>query len=166
MTIEYSNNPSWLMIQALPSLSKAKDDNAVSLMSAIYSNSIARHIMKQSSVIAQVVKLWKQEAASAESVRAAKGGKGGKADEAGTSLQSVLEKNQELRELVLNETPWVMDADRESEQKKLLIEYLDESLCQNRLTDEVAKLRKLQRRQLLRLVERHGRQQIHDYRGG
>ena len=141
VTIEYSNNPSWLMIQALPSLSKAKDDNAVSLMSAIYSNSIARHIMKQSPVIAQVVKLWKQEAASAESARAAKGGK---ADEAGTSLQSVLEKNQELRELVLNETPWVMDADRESEQKKLLIEYLDESLCQNRLTDEVAKLRKLQ----------------------
>ena len=45
---------------------------------------------------------------------------------------------------MLNETPWVMDADRESEQKKLLIEYLDESLCQNRLTDEVAKLRKLQ----------------------
>lgn len=114
VTIEYSNNPSWLMIQALPSLSKAKDDNAVSLMSAIYSNSIARHIMKQSPVIAQVVKLWKQEAASAESARAAKGGK---ADEAGTSLQSVLEKNQELRELVLNETPWVMDADRESEQK-------------------------------------------------
>ena len=141
VTIEYSNNPSWLMIQALPSLSKAKDDNAVSLMSAIYSNSIARHIMKQSPVIAQVVKLWKQEAASAESARAAKGGK---ADEAGTSLQSVLEKNQELRELVLNETPWVMDANRESEQKKLLIEYLDESLCQNRLTDEVAKLRKLQ----------------------
>ena len=141
VTIEYSNNPSWLMIQALPSLSKAKDDNAVSLMSAIYSNSIARHIMKQSPVIAQVVKLWKREAASAESARAAKGGK---ADEAGTSLQSVLEKNQELREFVLNETPWVMDADRESEQKKLLIEYLDESLCQNRLTDEVAKLRKLQ----------------------
>ena len=48
--------------------------------------------MKQSPVIAQVVKLWKQEAASAESARAAKGGK---ADEAGTSLQSVLEKNQE-----------------------------------------------------------------------
>ena len=141
VTIEYSNNPSWLMIQALPSLSKAKDDNAVSLMSAIYSNSIARHIMKQSPVIAQVVKLWKQEAASAESARAAKGGK---ADEAGTSLQSVLEKNQELRELVLNETPWVMDADRENEQKRLLTEYLDESLCQNRLTDEVAKLRKLQ----------------------
>ena len=141
VTIEYSNHPSWLMIQALPSLSKAKDDNAVSLMSAIYSNSIARHIMKQSPVIAQVVKLWKQEAVSAESARAAKGGK---ADEAGTSLQSVLEKNQELRELVLNETPWVMDADRESEQKRLLIEYLDESLCQNRLTDEVAKLRKLQ----------------------
>ncbi len=46
MTVEYTNNPSWLMIQALPSLDSSVDDNAISLMSAIYSNSITRHYCK------------------------------------------------------------------------------------------------------------------------
>ena len=61
VTVEYTNNPSWLMIQALPTVSDPDDDNAISLMAAIYSNSIARHIMKSSPLIKQVVELWKNE---------------------------------------------------------------------------------------------------------
>ncbi len=61
VTVEYTNNPSWLMIQALPAVCDPDDDNAISLMAAIYSNSIARHIMKSSPLIKQVVGLWKTE---------------------------------------------------------------------------------------------------------
>lgn len=137
VTIEYTNNPSWLMIQALPSLSNpVNDDNAISLMAAIYSNSIARYLMKSSPVIKQVVELWKQETAS--------GNASGKTDKSGASLMSSLEKNQELKNIVLNETPWMMAADKESEQKAKLINYFDESQISFRLASQVAKLQALQ----------------------
>ena len=131
VTIEYTNNPSWLMIQALPSVSNPSDDNAISLMAAIYSNSIARHIMQSSPVIKQVVELWKQEPASSNA-------------KSGTSLMSNLDKNQELKNIILNETPWVMEADKESEQKAQLVNYFDESQNANRLSSQIAKLKMLQ----------------------
>lgn len=130
VTIEYANNPSWLMIQALPTVSNPTDDNALSLMAAVYSNSIARHIMQQSPVIKQVVQLWKQELAD------------GKTE---TTLMSALEKNQELKQFVLSETPWVMAAEKEADQKSQLVNYFDESLCNQRLATFLAKLNLLQR---------------------
>ena len=46
VTIEYTNNPSWLMIKALPAISNPDEENAISLMSAIYANTITTHIQK------------------------------------------------------------------------------------------------------------------------
>ena len=43
LTIEYTNNPAWLMVQALPSVANANDDNAISLAAAYYANSIIEH---------------------------------------------------------------------------------------------------------------------------
>lgn len=133
VTIEYTNNPSWLMIQALPSVcNPTNDDNAISLMSAIYSNSIARYIMVQSPAIKRVVELWKNEM------------KNGTLGNSENSLMSNLEKDQELKNIVLSETPWVMDADKESEQKRQLANYFDESLNAQRLATQLSKLKNLQ----------------------
>ena len=46
VTIEYTNNPSWLMVKALPVISNPDEENAISLMSAIYANTITTHIQK------------------------------------------------------------------------------------------------------------------------
>ena len=46
VTIEYTNNPSWLMVKALPAISNPDEENAISLMSAIYANTITTHILK------------------------------------------------------------------------------------------------------------------------
>ena len=46
VTIEYTNNPSWLMIKALPAISNPDEEDAISLMSAIYANTITSHIQK------------------------------------------------------------------------------------------------------------------------
>ena len=46
VTIEYTNNPSWLMVKALPAISNPEEENAISLMSAIYANTITTHIQK------------------------------------------------------------------------------------------------------------------------
>ena len=46
VTVEYTNNPSWLMVKALPAISNPDEENAISLMSAIYANTITAHIQK------------------------------------------------------------------------------------------------------------------------
>lgn len=130
LTVEYTNTPSWLMIQALPSIASPDGDNAVSLAAAYYANSIGRHIMKSTPVIKQTMELWKKENAR---------------QDGGASLQSALQNNQELKHIVLSETPWMMDAMSESEQKQQLMGYFDESQIDYRLADNISRLSRLQR---------------------
>lgn len=53
VTIEYTNNPSWLMVKALPAISNPDEEDAISLMSAIYANTLSRHIQKTLNVNAK-----------------------------------------------------------------------------------------------------------------
>ena len=126
LTVEYTNNPNWLMIQALPYISKTNDDNAISLVSAYYANYLGNHIMSTSPVIKQTIEQWKKESSKE------------------TSMMSALEKNQELKSLALNETPWVMEAKNESEQKQQLVRFFDANQLQNNLTSIFKKLKDLQ----------------------
>ena len=126
LTVEYTNNPTWLMVQALPSVATPNSNNAISLASAYYSNAIADNILHQSPEIKKVIEQWQQESGSE------------------TSLMSNLQKNEELKAVVLNETPWVMDATREADQKRQLINYFDEVALNYRLNDQLSKLKQLQ----------------------
>ena len=126
-TFEYTNNPAWLMIQALPTVGKPIDENAVSQAASYYANSIGKYLIDLQPKAKTAFELWKKESGSE------------------TSLMSALEKNQELKDIVLNETPWVLDADRETEQKERLIDFFDENTMNNRLSSALAKLQQLQR---------------------
>ena len=130
LTFEYTNQPAWLMIQALPTVGSPSDDNAISQAASFYANSLGRYILQQNPQAKTAFELWSQES-----------GVGSQE----TSLTSALAKNQDLKDLLLNETPWVLDADNETEQKQRLADFFDENLMQNRLSDAVAKLNKLQR---------------------
>ncbi len=125
LTVEYTNNPSWLMVQALPYIGNAKDDNAISLATAYYANSIGSYIIQQSPRIKEVFDLWKNE-------------------ESQESLMSSLEKNQELKSVVLEETPWLADAVGESDQKQRIANFFDETTLTDNLNNTLSKLRKLQ----------------------
>ena len=61
VTVEYTNNPSWLMVKALPSISNPDEENAISLMSAIYANTITTHIQKHLSLEKQPEQNLSQE---------------------------------------------------------------------------------------------------------
>ena len=126
LTVEYTNNPAWLMIQALPYVSNPNDKNAISLVSAYYANSIAESIMNASPKIKRVIELWGKETGNE------------------TSLMSNLQKDQELKELILNETPWVLDAENEAEQKQALIRFFDENNIRQTLSSTMEKLKGLQ----------------------
>ena len=128
LTLEYTNNPVWLMVQALPSVGSPDEDNAISLAASYYANGIGKHIVDQNPQIKSVFAQWQQEEGNSQF----------------TIHNSQLEKNQKLKELVLSETPWVMDADNETEQKQRLADFFDENLMNNRLDQCVEKLKKLQ----------------------
>ena len=130
LTFEYTNQPAWLMIQALPTVGTPSDDNAISQAASFYANSLGRYILQQNPQAKTAFELWSQES-----------GVGSQE----TSLTSALAKNQDLKDLLLNETPWVLDADNETEQKQRLADFFDENLMQNRLSNAVSKLLKLQR---------------------
>lgn len=61
VTVEYTNNPSWLMVKALPSISNPDEEDAISLMSAIYANTITTHIQKHLSLEKQTEQNLSQE---------------------------------------------------------------------------------------------------------
>lgn len=61
VTVEYTNNPSWLMVKALPSISNPDEEDAISLMSAIYANTITTHVQKHLSLEKQTEQNLSQE---------------------------------------------------------------------------------------------------------
>ena len=126
LTFEYTNNPVWLLIQALPTLGHPVDDCAICQSASVYSNTLGKYIVDQNPQAKHVFEQWMRE----------------KGNE--TSLQSSLQKNQELKDLLLNETPWVIDADREQEQKHRLADFFDQNLMSQRLESALDKVKELQ----------------------
>ena len=127
LTVEYTNNPAWLMVQTLPFVGDVNEKNAISLAAAYYANKLGAHLIGQAPQVKNVFAQWQREEGNE------------------TSLMSALEKNQELKALVLNDTPWVLDADDESSQKKALANFFDENALNNRLETALNQLKKLQK---------------------
>ena len=128
LTIEYTNNPAWLMVQALPTLGQPWEHSAIDQAASYYSNLLAKYLLDQNPQTKRVFEQWKQEELSSHL----------------SPLTSHLSKNEDLKNLVLAETPWVAAADRESEQRQRLADFFDENGINNRLTTTMEKLQKLQ----------------------
>jgi uncharacterized protein YfaS (alpha-2-macroglobulin family) len=99
-TLEYTSNPAWYAIQALPYLMEYPYDCVEQTFSKYYANSIASHIANSNPRIQQVFDTWKNIQPDA--------------------LLSNLEKNQELKSVLLEETPWVLQAKDESQRKRMV----------------------------------------------
>jgi len=97
-TIEYSSNPAWYAVQALPYLMEFPYECVEQTFNRYYANSIAAGIINKYPKIKSIFEQWKTKDSSA--------------------LLSNLEKNQELKSALLEETPWVMQAKSESERKQ------------------------------------------------
>ena len=102
LTLEFASNPAWYAVQALPVLSNPQSDNAVSWFASYYAYTLGYHISQAYPNVARMIDVWKKQ--------------GGDAD----TFLSNLEKNEELKNVLLEETPWVLEAKNESEQKQKL----------------------------------------------
>ena len=128
VTLEFTSNPAWYAIQALPYLMEYPYECSEQTFSRYYANSIATHIANSSPKIKAVFDAWKNAATNGNK----------------ESLLSNLEKNQELKSLLLEETPWVMQAKNESERKQRLALLFDLNKMSNELERSFAKLKKMQ----------------------
>ena len=126
LTVEFTGNPAWYAVQALPEISEPLTDNAIAWASAFYGNTLASFIANSQPRIQQVFNRWKLEGGDKE------------------TLLSQLEKNQELKEILLSETPWVMEANTETERKQRLGIFFDLNQMSNRIQTDLIKLQGLQ----------------------
>lgn len=124
LTLEFTSNPAWYAIQALPYMMEYPYECSEQTFSRMYANSIATHIANSDPKIKQVFEIWKNYQPNA--------------------LLSNLEKNEELKNVVLSETPWVMDAKNESERKRRVAILFDLNRMQNELARTVKKLDRMQ----------------------
>jgi len=112
LTVEYTANPVWNAIQALPYLMEYPYECAEQTFNRFYANALAANIVAQHPRIKQVFDAWLKASPV-----------GGRLE--GAALVSNLEKNQELKQVILEETPWVLDAQNEAQQKKNLALLFD-----------------------------------------
>jgi len=124
LTLEFTANPAWYAVQALPYLMEYPYECAEQTFSRYYANSIASHIANSSPKIKAVFDSWKSQSPDA--------------------FLSNLQKNQELKSLLLEETPWVLDAKDESERKKRVALLFDLNTMSNQLDQALRKLLKMQ----------------------
>ncbi|MFL5773137.1 MAG: alpha-2-macroglobulin family protein, partial [Flavisolibacter sp.] len=121
LTVEYTANPAWYAVQALRYLMEYPYECAEQTWNRYYANALASGIVNKAPKIRQMFNEWKTLDTSA--------------------LLSNLEKNQELKSALLEETPWVLDAKNESQQKKNIALLFDLVRMQSELNSNLARLR-------------------------
>ena len=126
LTVELTANPDWYAVQALPAMSNPQTEDALAWASAYYANVLAKRIVDANPRIKQVFETWKSQGGDKE------------------TLQSNLQRNQDLKNLLLKETPWLTDAADETEQKQRIAVLFDLNTMPNRLQTAVKKLAALQ----------------------
>ena len=124
LTLEFTANPAWYAVQALPYIMEYPYECSEQTFARFYANSIASHIANSSPKIKAVFDSWKSKSPEA--------------------LLSNLEKNQDLKSLMLEETPWVLDAKDESERKKRVGLLFDFNKMSYELIHAMKKLQKQQ----------------------
>jgi uncharacterized protein YfaS (alpha-2-macroglobulin family) len=117
LTLEISSNPAWYALQSLPYLMELPYECSEQVFARFYANSLAENILTSNPQVKEVFELWKMQEAS----------------ESGSSaLLSNLEKNESLKSIFIEETPWIRDAQDETAQQKRIALFFDK----NRLEDE------------------------------
>lgn len=123
LTIEFTGNPVWNAIKSLPYLMEFPYECAEQSFNRFYANSIGVHIVSNTPGVKAVFDQWKGDS---------------------TALMSSLQLNEDLKSALLQETPWVMEAKNETEQRKRLATLFDLAKMESSQENIKQKLRSLQ----------------------
>ncbi|MDR3286399.1 MAG: hypothetical protein LBT27_03035, partial [Prevotellaceae bacterium] len=123
-TLEFTSNPVWYAVQAIPYMMEYPYECSEQIFSRFYANSISASIVDKFPQIKRTFDLWKMKDSK--------------------ELLSNLEKNQELKNVLLEETPWLRTAKTESENKKRIALLFDLNKMQNEQKSALNKLKQNQ----------------------
>ncbi len=124
MTLQYCNNPAWYAVQAMPALTEIDGSDAISISATLYANSLAASMARSNPLIARAIELWKAS---------------GNRD-----LTSLLARNEELKQVLLSATPWVLEADNQTERMQQLATLFDTNRADRRSREAIIILQNLQ----------------------
>ncbi len=127
LTLEFTPNPAWYAVQALPYLMEFPHECAEQLFSRYYANHLAAHIVGARPFIKKVFQVWSA---------GQKGNEG--------AFLSALEKNPELKGVMLEETPWLLNAKDERERKRRIALFFDLNRMANEEAHALSKLQEMQ----------------------
>lgn len=126
MTVEFTGNPAWYAVQALPVLSEPSTDNAISWATAFYANTLAGYIANSQPRIKAVFDNWRLSGGTKE------------------TFLSRLEQNQDVKNILLGESPWLLEATTEAEQQQRIATLFDVNQLNYRNMASLLKLKELQ----------------------
>ncbi|MES2847823.1 MAG: alpha-2-macroglobulin family protein, partial [Bacteroidota bacterium] len=124
LTVEYTSNPAWYAVQALPYLMEYPYECAEQTFNRYYANTLASYVSNSIPKLKAVFEKWKTTDTAA--------------------LMSNLQKNEELKSALLQETPWVMDAQNEAQQKKNIALLFDMVKMSSETTKNLSMLKEMQ----------------------
>ena len=126
LTVEFTGNPAWYAVQALPVLSEPSTDNAISWVTAFYANTLAGYIANSQPRIKAVFDNWRLSGGTKE------------------TFLSRLEQNQDVKNILLGESPWLLEATTEAEQQQRIATLFDVNQLNYRNMASLLKLKELQ----------------------
>lgn len=131
LTLEMTSNPAWYAVQSLPYLMEYPYECSEQVFSRLYANLLAAQILKSNPRFKTVLAEWNRQAQNGTAAQK-------------NALESKLAQNQELKNLLLQETPWVRDAQGETERLARLSTLFDEPRLRAETTAALAKLQRMQ----------------------
>ena len=123
LTFEYTNNPAWFVVQALPATDNLGYDNAINVATVLYSNCIGRFIANRLPLIKRTLGIWSNEDANT-----------------GT-LVSNLYKNDDVKNILIEETPWVTEAKNDSERMGKIADFFNTNNMEYKVKTAITKLK-------------------------
>lgn len=126
LTVEVTGNPAWMAIQALPSLTQPDGENAISWAVTYYANTLAAAIAQSQPRIREVIEAWQASGQSKE------------------TFLSRLEQNEDLKNMLLSETPWLAEATSDTERMQRLVQLFDANRQRNLTLSALTRLKELQ----------------------
>ncbi len=124
ITLEYTSNPAWYALQSLPHLIEYPYECAEQTFNRFYGNALVKTILQSNNNFEKVYNAWRKDSSKA--------------------LLSNLEKNEELKSVMLQETPWVMEAKNETANKRRIAKLFQSKTLDNSIEAAITKLKTLQ----------------------
>lgn len=124
LSLEYTSNPIWYAIQALPALDETTNPSIEQLFHRYYANSLSLGILRRHPQIESIFQRWAEETPDA--------------------FLSQLEKNNDLKQIVLSETPWLLQAESETADRRRIADFFQAERAEATLAELREQLLKLQ----------------------